>query len=98
MKNIIYKILLTIGVAVMIVGCLSSCLTAKKVEQIVAKELAKKNYLHVSPAPYNWQNDYGFLLPQMSLTPIIGTDTFSFYNLNIDSNAKRYIDTVIIRR
>ena len=38
MKNIIYKILLTIGVAVMIVGCLSSCLTTQKAKDYLKEK------------------------------------------------------------
>lgn len=38
MKNIIYKILLTIGVAVMIVGCLSSCLTTQKAKDFLKEK------------------------------------------------------------
>ena len=38
MKNIIYKILLTIGLAVMIVGCLSSCLTTQKAKDFLKEK------------------------------------------------------------
>ena len=38
MKNIIYKILLTIGLAVMIVGCLSSCLTTQKAKDYLKEK------------------------------------------------------------
>ena len=38
MKNIIYKILLTIGLAVMIIGCLSSCLTTQKAKDFLKEK------------------------------------------------------------
>ena len=38
MKNIIYKILLTIGLAVMIIGCLSSCLTTQKAKDYLKEK------------------------------------------------------------